>query len=160
MIFAIKAENAVHRDQLVFAEIQVAQRVSGPKANIWISIALKNILLHPFIPCRTPAFTAFGVDCDQPIRRPCRRIQINNPVLESEGAVNSVKHILQRPLNRGFGRIKSHSYLTRSVTSGNVRRREQEPAPKCETCADCLFDTSTTNASSHLYLVPLEACIK
>ena len=60
MIFAMKAEDVVHRD---------------------LPIAPKNILLHFLISHPTPVFTAFDIDWNQCIRRPISRFKWVTPPL-------------------------------------------------------------------------------
>jgi len=147
----MKTEESVYRNRLVFAEIHVAENLSGTKGDLRIPTTLKNVLLHSFISRRTPAFTTFCVDDDESIRSSRRWIQVNSSALESESAVDSVKHILKRPMNRGCRWSQGHRNLPGSVTSSQKYGRRKERAAKSETYADDLAKFSDMNPASHLF---------
>ena len=125
MVFAMETKGPIHGDPLAFAEIEIAGDMRGPKADIGISIALKNLLLHFFIPRPIAASAALCVDCNESIRSARRRVQMDRPAFESEGAMSGMEHSLQGPVNRGPRGVERHSEWTVRVAGGQGCPRQE-----------------------------------
>jgi hypothetical protein len=99
VVCAMEMEDSVHRQPLIFAEIEIARDVRGTKADLWILITLQNNLLHFLISRFIPACTACGLDRDQTICSIRSRIHMDDTAVEGEGTLSGVEDSLQRPVD-------------------------------------------------------------